>query len=169
MSLGVDAELAWYALRTRARHEKVVARALRDRGVECFLPVSCERHRWADRTVTVEVPLFSTYLFVHLDWPREVGSLRTRGVLSLVMAGETPAPVAAPEIEALLRLAAAGVPLERHRFLRSGQRVRVRSGPFRGIEGTLLRRKGREKLVVNVDIFQQAAALTLDGLDVEAA
>ena len=161
--------LAWYAVKTRSRHEKVVRDALVERGIECFLPLSREKHRWSDRVQIVEVPLFSTYLFVRLPAARPRPSVNAKGVVSLVSLGGEPAPVPASDVEALQRLAAGGVALERHVFLRSGQRVRIRSGPFRGIEGTLLRRKGKEKLVINVDIFAQAAALTLDGIDVEAA
>src|SRR5438552_566415 len=53
--------LAWYAIKTRSNHEKLVARALRDKGLGVFLPVSRERHTWSDRTKLVEIPLFSTY------------------------------------------------------------------------------------------------------------
>jgi transcription antitermination factor NusG len=160
---------AWYALKTRSRHERVVRDALELRGIECFLPVSRDRHRWSDRIRLVETPLFSTYLFVRLPVAPPRPSVGVKGVVELVSMGGVPAPVGDEEVDALRRLSFAGVALERHRFLRSGQRVRIRSGPFRGIEGTLVRRKGREKLVINVDLFAQAAALTLDGLDVEAA
>ena len=48
----------WYACRTRSRSEKAAARALERRNVECYLPLLDKRSRWADRTVTVSVPLF---------------------------------------------------------------------------------------------------------------
>ena len=57
-------EARWYALHTRARHEKAVERRLRDHGVETFVPTAMEVHRWSDRKKTVEVPLFSCYVFV---------------------------------------------------------------------------------------------------------
>ena len=57
-------ELRWYALHTRARHEKAVERRLRDQGMETFLPTAVEVHRWSDRKKKVEVPLFSCYVFI---------------------------------------------------------------------------------------------------------
>lgn len=54
----------WYALHTRARHEKTVERRLREQGMETFLPVSHELHTWSDRKKKVEVPLFNCYVFV---------------------------------------------------------------------------------------------------------
>jgi transcription antitermination factor NusG len=57
---------SWYAVHTRAQHEKAVAHRLRERGVTTFLPTFTEVHRWKDRRKTVELPLFSCYLFVKL-------------------------------------------------------------------------------------------------------
>src|SRR5215467_13013250 len=57
-------ESQWYSLHTRARHERVVETRLREHGMETFLPVVQEAHRWSDRMKKVEVPLFSCYLFV---------------------------------------------------------------------------------------------------------
>ncbi|MGA9789506.1 MAG: transcription termination/antitermination NusG family protein, partial [Terriglobales bacterium] len=42
-------ELRWYALHTRARHEKSVERRLRDQGMETFVPTTMQVHRWSDR------------------------------------------------------------------------------------------------------------------------
>src|SRR5271154_263999 len=57
-------ELRWYALHTRARHEKAVERRLREQGMETFLPTTIQVHRWSDRKKKVEVPLFSCYVFL---------------------------------------------------------------------------------------------------------
>src|ERR1700719_4353686 len=57
-------EMRWYALHTRARHEKAVERRLRDHGMETFVPTAVEVHRWSDRKKKVEVPLFSCYVFI---------------------------------------------------------------------------------------------------------
>src|SRR5882762_9037756 len=46
------------------RHERVVEHRLREQGMEAFLPTVRETHRWSDRKKTVEVPLFSCYVFV---------------------------------------------------------------------------------------------------------
>jgi len=38
-------ELRWYALHTRARHERAVEHRLREQGMEAFLPTVRETHR----------------------------------------------------------------------------------------------------------------------------
>lgn len=161
--------VAWFALKTRSRHEKLVARALEEGGIECFLPLIRARHRWRDRYQDVALPLFSTYLFVRIDPLERLRVLRARGAIALVGAAGRPVPVAESEIGALRTLVEAGAPLEPHRFLACGQRVRVRAGPFRGVEGVLVRRQGKTKIVIAIDVLKQAAALAIDAADVEPA
>ncbi len=59
-------ESYWFAIQTKARHEKRVAAELREKGVVAFLPLSIEVHQWSDRKRRVELPMFSTYVFVRL-------------------------------------------------------------------------------------------------------
>src|SRR5258708_15133311 len=49
-------DLRWYAVRTRSRHEKIATQQLHTRGIETFLPVVTQIHRWSDRKKQVEVP-----------------------------------------------------------------------------------------------------------------
>ena len=76
----------WYAVHTRARHERTVAHRLRDQGVNTFLPLVTEVHRWSDRRKSVEVPLFGCYVFVKLPPTGEhrLRVLRIDGVLKFV-------------------------------------------------------------------------------------
>ncbi len=60
-------EIHWYAVRTRSRHEKLVARQLQNQGIQSFLPVVTKINQWSDRKKQVEEPLFGGYAFVRLD------------------------------------------------------------------------------------------------------
>ena len=44
-----DSKLNWYAVTTRSRHEKVVAKQLWQKDIECFLPLHEVLSRWKDR------------------------------------------------------------------------------------------------------------------------
>ena len=59
--------LPWYALQTKARHEKAVCNYLRLQEVEQFLPLYKSRREWSDRVKVVEMPLFGGYIFCRLD------------------------------------------------------------------------------------------------------
>ncbi len=53
------------------------------------------------------------------------------------------------------RLIEANVPLTAESRLQAGMNVRVRSGPFAGVEGVVLRRRGETRLLVSINFLQQ--------------
>ncbi len=57
---------SWYAVQTRARHERVVVQRFRDKGLTTFLPLVTEVRRWSDRQKSIELPLFGCYVFVKI-------------------------------------------------------------------------------------------------------
>lgn len=161
----------WYALLTQARHEKIVAQRLRERGVSVFLPLLTQVHRWSDRKKTVELPLFSCYVFAKL-LPTSEGrliALRVDGVFSLVGKPGEGTPIPNEQIDTVRRVIEERIPWQSHTFLQIGQRVRIRSGALEGIEGILVSRHGESTLIVSIDAIQRSLAVRIEGYDVEAA
>ena len=166
---GVEPREHWFALHTRARHEKAVENKLRERGVETFLPLVTEVHRWSDRKKTVQLPLFSSYVFARLA-PSKVDRLRVLaldGVFSFVGVRGEGSPIPQDQIEAVRALVDGGLPWSDHPFLKIGQRVRIRSGALDGVEGILINRAGDSTLVISVDAIQRSLAVRVAGYDVE--
>jgi transcription antitermination factor NusG len=58
-------------------------------------------------------------------------------------------------------------PLSPEARLEPGQPVRVRSGPLAGLEGTVIRRRGTERLLVAVRFLNQGASIELEDVDLE--
>jgi transcription antitermination factor NusG len=159
----------WYAVHTRARHERTVAHRLRDQGVNTFLPLVTEVHRWSDRRKSVEVPLFGCYVFVKLLPTGEdrLRVLRIDGVLKFVGTRGVGTPIAETQIDAVRTLVGQQVPWSSHPFLQIGQRVRVRGGALDGVEGILLSRNDDNTLVVSIDAIQRSLAVRIQGYDLE--
>lgn len=159
----------WYALHTRARHEKAVTHRLSEHGITTYLPMTNEVRQWSDRRKRVELPLFSCYTFVQVPSISEVRSIivRTDGVLGFVgyCGGEVPIPDS--EIDNVRMLLESTVPYTTHPFLKIGQRIRVRSGALDGLEGILVGRNGDSTLVISVDPIQRSLAVKIDGYAVE--
>jgi transcription antitermination factor NusG len=157
----------WYAAYTCARHEKRVAAQLGQRAIECFLPLYRARHRWKDRAKDVDLPLFPGYVFVHMPLSKRLRALEVPGVVRLVAAQGRPLPLPEEDIERLR----SGLNEQRHAqphpFLKVGQRVRVRYGALQGLEGYLVRKKDRCRLVVSIDLILRSVALEIDGEEVE--
>ena len=160
-------EASWYAAYTSANHEKRVAAQLGAREVEHFLPLYASLRRWKDRRVELTLPLFPGYVFVRMVLRERLRVLQIPGVAHLVGFGEGPTAVPEEEIERLRTSLARGVRAEPHPFLTAGRRVRVRSGPLEGLQGILLKRKSRVRLVVSVELIQRAMAVEMDEADLE--
>jgi transcription antitermination factor NusG len=164
-----EQESRWYAIRTRSRHEKVVANELAQRGIEAFLPVVTSVRRWSDRKMSVELPLFPGYAFVRVAYfsGERVRVLQANGVAGFV--GPNPSGVSIPDeqIEAIRTLLVTKVAVEDHPFLKVGQRIRVRGGALNGVQGILLAMNGSRNLVISVEPIQRSLSIRLDGYDVE--
>lgn len=156
----------WYAAYTLPRREKAVAEQLSIKQVETYLPLYHSARRWAERRALVQLPLFPGYVFVHIRAGERIRVLDHPGVLRLVTFNGRPAPLPDGEIERL-RAALEFGKAEPFPFLVPGRRVRVRSGPLAGLEGTILRRKGRMRLVVSVEAIQRSIIFDLDATDLE--
>ncbi len=160
----------WYALYTRARHEKAVKERLERQGVVTFLPTVIQVHRWSDRKKKVELPLFGCYLFARLI-PRKLDRLRVlcvEGVFSFVGPRGEGSPIPDEQIEAIRTLIKSELPCTSHPFLKIGQRVRVRGGSLDGLEGVLVSRNGDNTLVISVDAIQRSLSVRVNGYEIEA-
>lgn len=158
----------WLAAYTRSRHEHQVASQLESKGLESLLPCYERLSRWSDRVRRVRTPLFPGYVFVHIRADEQVRVLQTSGVVHLVAHAGRPAVLTDSEVERLRSCMQRPEMLEPHPFLALGQRVRVRFGPFAGLEGFLVRRMNGDRLVISVQQIMRSVSIDLHGVDVEA-
>jgi transcription antitermination factor NusG len=152
----------WYALRIRPQHEKVVARALRNKGYEEFLPLYRYKRRWSDRFKEIESPLFPGYVFCRFDVHNRLPILVTPGVVLIVGIGKIPLPVDDDEIAALQTVVKSGLQAEPWPFLKIGQRVRIERGSLEGVEGILVAIKRPYRLVISITLLQRSVAVEID-------
>src|SRR5690349_234591 len=152
-------DLHWYALRTRSRHEKIVRDQLDKRGIEPLLPTVKRLSQWKDRKKEIEVPLFSGYCFVRFSQRERMPVQKTAGVVEIVGSGSRPEPIPEQEIDALRRLMTSVLPYDPHPYLHEGMKVEVVRGPLQGVQGILLRKEKRHRLVLGVRVIQQAAVV----------
>lgn len=162
---------SWYALQTRPRHERVVVHKLADRGVQTFLPTLTEVHRWSDRKKSVQVPLFSCYVFARFRDERteRLNVLRVGGVLGLVGSHGEGTPIPDVQVDTIRTLVERELPFSPCPFLKIGQRVRIRGGALEGLEGKFVARNGSHTLVISIDAIERSVAVRLEGYRVEAA
>lgn len=167
--MNIETRRAWLAIYTRHQHEKAVAQFVSMKGIEVFLPLYEAAHRWKDRIKHLSLPLFPNYVFVFISFDRCGTILSTPGVYDFVRLGGSPAPISDEEIEAVRRVVERGLHVEPHPFLKSGDRVRVKSGPLEGVEGILVRKKSFYRLILSVELLARSISVEVETADVERA
>lgn len=158
----------WYAAYTLANHEKRVAKQLGHKGVENFLPMYEAIRQWKDRRVRLHWPLFPGYVFVRIPISEKLMVLQLSGVARLVGFGDRPVSLADEEIEGLRSGMGGQLKMEPHPYLNKGQRVRILRGPLAGMEGILLRSRGKFRLVLSIDLIMRSVVVDVDAQDIRA-
>ena len=161
-SLAPDSVKNWFGLSVMVRHEKVVAEILGHKGFETFLPLYTKTHRYHGRLREFDLPLFSGYVFCHLNPLTRLPVLTTPGVIRIVGAGRNPIPIDPHEIWSLQRAAEAGVSLCPHQHWEPGESARVIAGPLTGVEGVVVKAKDAIRLVLSVSLLQRSVSLEID-------
>jgi transcription antitermination factor NusG len=158
----VATEFPWHAVRTRSNYERTTSTVLADKGYQQYLPMYCAKRRWSDRVVLTSLPLFPGYVFCRFDSKQRVPILNTPGVFAIVGLGTEAAPIPDQEIEALQRVLQSGLATGPCPFLREGQRIRIKSGSLKDLEGILVKRKSEWRMVVSVPMLQRSVSVEID-------
>jgi transcription antitermination factor NusG len=165
----ITEQARWYAVRTRSRHEKLVARQLEKQGIQAFLPVVVKVSQWSDRRKQVEEPLFSGYAFVRLKSfsSERIRVLQTQGVVNFVGVQGNAVPIPDQEIESIATLLASNVTYQERPYLHVGQRVRVVGGALDGMEGILTAENSDRSVVISIGLIQRSLSVRVAGYNVE--
>jgi transcriptional antiterminator RfaH len=134
-----DWQQPWYVAYTRPRQEKSLARDLRERGVTYFCPMVMRVTSSGGRRRRNMYPLFPSYLFFAGDESARQSCHRTERVVQIIQ----PLPAQQPKLQTELRalataLQAAPDKVELYRHLQPGAHIRIKAGPMRGVEGTVV-------------------------------
>jgi transcription antitermination factor NusG len=136
------------------------------RRIHSFLPLYWSVRRWKDRRIQLDLPLFPGYVFVHMALGDRLQVLNCL-VVQLVSVGGKPAALPDAEIEALRNGLAGNLRAEPHPYLTVGRRVRIRAGSVAGLEGILLRRKQKFRVVLSIQLIQRSVDIEVDVADIE--
>ncbi|MHB8973534.1 MAG: transcription termination/antitermination protein NusG [Pirellulaceae bacterium] len=162
-----NSDRLWWAIFTRSRHEKALARELERFEIPFFLPLVAKQNRIRNCIVEAYVPLFTGYVFMFGRPDERVRALTTNRVSTML-----PVPdqwQLCQDLGQLNRLIELDAPLTLERRLEAGRRVRIKYGPMKGLEGVVThRRGGRRRLLIAVEFLQHGVSVEIDDYMVEA-
>lgn len=150
----------WFVLHTRPRQEKAIARVLEQRAIEVFLPLSRTVRYYGHRKRIVRQPLFSSYVFVRGSIEQTYDALATGRVVNLIHCADQ--RTLDRELGQIRSALARGAQLQPHARLVRGCHVRVKAGPFAGLEGMIEHRPRPDRLILQVETLSRAASLEID-------
>lgn len=157
----------WQVLHVRSNYEKRVAQHLAARAVEHYLPLYQERVKWTDRSVVTERALFPGYVFARFLRHARTAVISVPGVVRS-LGDEEGSRVSGAELERIRAGLASGLLLRPHPHVSVGQKVRVRSGIFAGVEGLVTEFRQRCKVVIALGAVRQCFSLEVELGDLEA-
>jgi transcription antitermination factor NusG len=116
--------------------------------------------------VQLQLPLFPSYVFVRITLRNRLRILEIPSMVRLVSFNGFPTALPDEEMEAMRCALTRELRAEPHPYLRVGRRARITNGPFVGLEGILLRKKGTFRVVLSIELIKRSIAVDVDSADV---
>lgn len=156
-----ESENQWWVLHTKPRAEKALTRKLLTSKCPFFLPLQKKMIRHGNRVRYSYNPLFTGYLFVCGGVEVRPQVSETNYVVNVLVVSEQ--QQLQTKLATLHRMMTQGLPMTPESRLQPGSKVIIESGPLSGVTGTLLRRGGQLRFVVEVEILRQGVSVEVEG------
>ena len=141
-------------------------RRLRALNISHYCPLIARKTKSpSGRVRTSFLPLFPGYVFVQANEDQRLQTLKTNCVSRTLQVTEPDHLIT--DLTQIHQLIESEVPLTLESRIQPGQPIRVISGPFQGIEGVVLERRGVVRLLVSVKFLQQGASVAIEDFQVE--
>ena len=161
--MNTDIAYHWFALYTKPRAEKKVYEDLQQMEVEVYLPMRKELRQWSDRKKWIDVPVISSYIFVHIQMDDYRRVFESKGILSYVSHKGKAVVIPDREIEAMRRTVESNLTFNvETSAIRKGQTITIASGPLKGITGEVLEVQGARKFFLRISHIGYTLVVNLD-------
>ncbi len=153
----------WHVLYVKSRHEKTVNEELKEDGYMTYLPLLKTLRRWSQRKKWVEEPVFKSYLFVKVRRNELYDLMKYKDVLTYVRFAGEPATVREETLLFIKKLLINKTTFDvEEGDLKVGKKIKLKSGPFKGMEGNIIELRGKSKLVVEIKSLSVKLVIPMD-------
>lgn len=150
----------WWVAHTKARNEKALAWDLLHHGIGYFLPMRDHVFFSGGRKRRALIPLFTSYVFFCGDEAARRNALATNRVCQTLEVTNQQRLIG--ELAAIHQALTVSANVEPYPHVAVGQRCRIKAGPFEGLEGVVVERRARARVVLSVHLIQMGVALAVD-------
>lgn len=149
----------WHVLYVRSRQEKKVYDLLIEEKLEAFLPLITKIRKWSDRKKKITIPLFSSYVFVHIKSPMDFyKALNVHGACAYIRFNNKYAHVRQEEINRMKILIGSDEVYDitlSSNLPRVGEIKEIKHGPMTGLECEVLRINDQHTIKVRIESLKQ--------------
>jgi transcription antitermination factor NusG len=159
------AELLWYVAHTRPRREKKLAEYCERQGFIVTLPCYRSVKKYDRKTSVFEKPLFPNYVFLRLEPSQRQKVFQSDYVANLLEV--TDQQLFEEQLGNILLSLESESEVILAPQITVGSRVKITSGPLRGLEGFVENRSGVTYVNLRLDFIGQAVAVKVEASDLE--
>ncbi len=159
----VTHEARWFAIYTKFKREKVVAKFLQAKGIETYLPTNKVKRVFTRRVKNVELPLIYCYVFVKIKKSQYIKVLETENVIKFVKFSENLISIPEEEIKLLKRVTGEFSNIETEfSQLCEGDLVEIIGGTMTGVKGFLVKKNRKSKFGLQIKSLGYSLLMDVD-------
>ena len=155
----------WRVAKTKSRREKALAQFLSEQGIGYYLPMVKKRQPGSKRERYSLMPVFSGYLFFKSSDLERYQAIKSNHIACVIDVKDETQLLR--DLDQVHRAISLDTPVYPYDFIRTGEQVVIKSGPFKGVQGVVHRKGKNYRLVLNINCLCQSLALDIESHCVE--
>ena len=153
----------WFAVCTPYKREKYICNLLTRKGITSYLPIQKVTRQYTRKIKTLELPLINCYVFVHITKADYVKVLETEQVSHFLRIGKNLLSIPDEEISLIRRILGESLPISAKKTTyHEGEQVEIIAGNLTGIEGTLIKIEGKNRVIVDLKYLGYSLNMHID-------
>lgn len=156
-------EPKWFAVYTRYKREKMVAKRLQQKGIEVYLPLQKFTRRYVRKVKQVELPLISCYLFTKITKKQYVPVLEDQDVVKFVRFSKNLIAIPDAEIQVIQRVVGEAIDIEINPSeYTPGDEVEIIAGQLTGLKGKLIKMESEKNFLIELESIGYQMRMQVD-------
>lgn len=158
-------KVVWFVAHTRPRCEKKLAEYCEREGISVTLPCYRSAHKYRGKVAVFHKPLFPGYVFLQMPALKRQKVYQSKYVANLLDVKDQ--ELFARQLGDILAALETELEITVAPEIGEGKKVRIKSGPLRGMEAWVEKRAGMTLALLRLDFIGQAAAVKVEATDLE--
>jgi transcriptional antiterminator RfaH len=158
----------WHVIYTRPRHEKKLAIAYNEKGIQYYLPLIKTLKQWSDRKKKVEEILFKSYIFVYVSEKEYSDALKYPGAVRYITIEGKAAQLSEIQMDTIKKTIENKLEFDLSTgYFKKGRIITIKKGILKGVAGEIVAWSGKKKLLIRINEIGYSLLVHLSPGDME--